>query len=90
MDGALHMLKDFVGDMNKFNGQKHEILIITGSGAKGKFNSLTAMQRLQKEKVDMMSTCMAVAFNPFFPDEYDYKEEKTRLMQKLNTGSIEC
>ena len=88
MDGALSMLKDFVGDMNKFNAKKNEILIITGSGAKGKFNSLTAMQRLQKEKVDMMSTCMAVAFNPFFPDENDYKEEKTRLMQKLNTGIV--
>ena len=33
-----------------------------------------------------VSKCIAVAFNPFFPDNKDYEEEKARLAQKLETG----
>lgn len=84
MDGAYHQLKDFVEDMNK-QSTKNEILLINGSGPKGKFNTVTALQRLTKESIDI-SPSMAVAFNPFFPSEKEYEEEKMRLQQKLDRG----
>lgn len=86
MDGAFNQLKDFVEGMDNLSA-KNELLIITGSGPKGKFNSLTALQRLQKEAINV-STSMAIAFNPFFPDENQFEEEKKRLQQKLETGLV--
>ncbi len=90
MDGAFQQLKDYVENMKELGNPQNEILLITGSGPKGKLCSLTALQRLQKESIHNNSIVpsMAVAFNPFFPNKQDYEEEKSRLEQKLATGIV--
>lgn len=89
MDGAFQLLKDYVENMNELdNPTDNEILLITGSGPKGKLCSLTALQRLQKETSTKISPSIAVAFNPFFPNKKDYEDEKLRLEEKLATGMV--
>eukprot|EP00986_Skeletonema_menzelii_P014001 scaffold8741_cov142-Skeletonema_menzelii.AAC.8 len=89
MDGAFLQLKDYIGNMNELNNPNNiEILLITGSGPKGKLCSLTALQRLQQETSIEISPSIAVAFNPFFPGKQDYEDEKLRLEEKLATGMV--
>lgn len=96
MDGAFLQLKDHVEKMSELRGSskddtKNEILLITGSGPKGKLCTLTALQRLQKEESihkNVSPLSMAVAFNPFFPNKQDYEDEMLRLEQKLATGIV--
>lgn len=69
-----------------------EVLLITGSGPKGKLDSLLALQRLQqlpRTQVQPQSkTILAVAYNPFFPDPAEHLQEQTRLTQKIATGLV--
>ena len=100
MDGAFLQLKDYVINMNELskdsgdNGIENEILFISGSGPKGKLCSLTALQRLKKEKKDTSilhnksQLKLAVAFNPFFPNKQEYNDEMLRLKQKVDTGIV--
>eukprot|EP00984_Skeletonema_dohrnii_P015432 scaffold6669_cov78-Skeletonema_dohrnii-CCMP3373.AAC.2 len=89
-DGAFLQLKDYVDNTNELNNPKNEILLITGSGPKGKLCSLTALQRLQQESIPIpsYSSSMAVALNPFFPNKQDHEDEKRRLEEKLATGIV--
>jgi len=84
LDGAFSKLKEFTERMNELNVES-ELLLVTGSGPKGNLDSLAALQRLQKESVDV---CVGIAFNPFFPDEVECEGEKARLLQKLETGLV--
>lgn len=80
--------------------KNNELLLITGSGPKGKLDSLSALQRLQKKSnidntVSSSSSFnnsiikVGVAFNPFFPKDEEYIREKERLLAKLNTGQVD-
>lgn len=82
-DGALSLFQCFMQDMDQKEGDS-EVLLITGSGDKGKFNSLSGLQRIQSP----YSTPIAVAFNPFFPDSKDMEAEKDRLLGKLATQQV--
>lgn len=84
---------------------KNEVLLITGSGSKGKFDSVTALERLKVKQSFLQppqkntdtkdiskhnnDVTMAVAFNPFFPSVEDFEAEKKRLVQKLDTGQVQ-
>ena len=86
-NGAFAMLQDFVTEMNELDkASNHEILIVSGSGPKGKSDSVASLKNL---KVTNGYPKIAVAFNPFFPDENDYEEEKKRLLLKLSSGHVE-
>lgn len=54
-----------------------------------RMNEAQALQML-KEKKDPQtdSVPIAVAFNPYFPDEADFAKEKQRLERKLQTGMV--
>ena len=106
-DGAFLLLSEFLDEMGsetaagelnishntKASARKDEVLLITGSGPKGKLNSVTAMERLcsheRQKKMFLNSnhraTIIAVAFNPFFPSPAEYKAEQDRLMKKIRT-----
>ncbi len=100
-DGAFLLLEDFVKDMNADSdkntndGAKNEILLISGSGPKGKLNSVTALERLaNSNKIEIEPTAathalMAAAFNPFLPSKEDLELEKHRLMKKIGTGQVQ-
>ena len=75
---------------------KNEVLLITGSGPKGKLDSVTALERLKHSgEINPEESCiskdpiMAVAFNPFFPSPQDLEIEKQRLLKKIATGQVE-
>ncbi|KAL7551091.1 hypothetical protein ACHAWF_014287 [Thalassiosira exigua] len=86
VDGAFHRFHEFVTELDELNHNK-ELLLVSGSGPKGKFNSLTALQTLRKESANV-SCSVAVAFNPFFPDQADYDKEISRLSQKIESGMV--
>lgn len=78
---------------------KNEILLITGSGPKGKLDSVTALERLSQlddtksihttKNNDNQNECtISVAFNPFFPSQEDYEIEKERLVKKIETQKV--
>jgi len=95
---------------NSKNGDRRsnvvdEVLLISGSGEKGKksLDTIDALERLQKyedsiirtdsnsdNSDDAISTIpnIAVAFNPFFPNEYDRTVEQDRLLKKLESGQV--
>mmetsp|Transcript_6610 Transcript_6610/g.7223 ORF Transcript_6610/g.7223 Transcript_6610/m.7223 type:complete len:971 (+) Transcript_6610:41-2953(+) len=105
-DGAFLSFEDFRNCMKKMDGidNNNEILIITGSGPKGRFNSVSALQNLAaagSKKNDMFSstksatgakttttTKIAVAYNPFFTLTEEATEERRRLNQKLATDQV--
>lgn len=86
MDGQATLLKDFVAEMNHL-GEQNEVLIVSGSGAKARFNSVSALQRLRDDRVEV-GPKISVAYNPFFPEEQDLADERRRLEQKLETGLV--
>lgn len=87
-DGAFLLLTELLDGMSSqspmeesesthhtIDGGKDEVLIITGSGPKGKLNSVTAIERLglrERGELNFLKsnhsvTKVAIAFNPFFP-----------------------
>ncbi|CAJ1936417.1 unnamed protein product [Cylindrotheca closterium] len=82
-DGAFDLFKTFMKNMDNIEG-KHDVLLITGSGAKGKFNTVSGLQRIESS----YKTPIAVAFNPFFPTEEDLEAERKRLKDKLATKQV--
>lgn len=69
-----------------------EVLLISGSGEKKSMNSVEALKRLQQDRSvqpppdDAARIC--VAYNPFFPNEYDRDVENDRLLEKLESGQV--
>ena len=69
-----------------------EVLLISGSGEKKSMNSVEALKRLQHDRSvqpppdDAAKIC--VAYNPFFPNEYDRDVENDRLLEKLESGQV--
>lgn len=66
-----------------------EILLISGSGEKKAWNTVTALRALQKIMDHHEShPRVAVAYNPYFPSDSDQEQEDHRLLQKLATGCV--
>jgi len=92
-DGAFLLFQDFRNCMQDKGGD-NEVLLITGSGPKGRFNSISALQNLAATKGNKLSskkgatTKIAVAYNPFFPSKKDAADEQNRLKQKLATNQV--
>lgn len=58
--------------------QADEILVISGSGKKTAWNTIEGLKAISGEKV-------AVAYNPYFPEDSDQIAENSRLEQKLSS-----
>jgi len=84
-DGARLKLLNFIEDQNKL-AVKNDILLISGSGVKGEFNSVSALEELQAS--GRVEDRLSVAFNPFMPLDVDHNDEKHRLSQKIKTGLV--
>jgi len=96
-DGSYLRFRDALEEMTNHHcegdfGSKSEVLLVTGSGPKGNFDSVAALQRLNAagklQSRKYQEVAMAVAFNPFFQNEEDLNEEKERLMKKIKTGKV--
>eukprot|EP00429_Kryptoperidinium_foliaceum_P010893 CAMPEP_0176002174 /NCGR_PEP_ID=MMETSP0120_2-20121206/510_1 /TAXON_ID=160619 /ORGANISM="Kryptoperidinium foliaceum, Strain CCMP 1326" /LENGTH=277 /DNA_ID=CAMNT_0017334753 /DNA_START=185 /DNA_END=1016 /DNA_ORIENTATION=+ len=62
-----------------------EILFVSGSGKKAPWNTLCALEAVG----DHPNKKVAVAYNPYFPDQADQDKEDERLQQKINSNAVE-
>ncbi|KAL3904048.1 MAG: hypothetical protein SGARI_005105, partial [Bacillariaceae sp.] len=66
--------------------QADEILIINGSGDKMAWNTVSALEAVSKASVE--SPLLAVAYNPYFPNQDEQDKENQRLKDKLATRCV--
>lgn len=64
---------------------EHTILLVSGSQSTEEWNSAVALQKLKEVRSDRK---VAVAYNPFFPDQEDRHNEWLRLEQKIASGLV--
>ena len=70
-------------ELNKLYNKNNEILLISGSKKRKDFEVLDILEKL---KLDLCKNIkFGVAFNPYSYEESDYKIERNRLIDKLNS-----
>ena len=70
-------------DLNKTYNKSNEILLVSGSRKRDKFEVLNILEKLKSDFSKDIK--FGVAFNPYFLEESDYKIERNRLIDKLNS-----
>jgi hypothetical protein len=71
-------------------GDGAETLLISGSGPKAPLDSVKCLQLLGKDVSTPQASCerIGVAFNPYILDEKLAEEERVRVKQKLESGTV--
>jgi len=70
-------------ELNKTFNKGNEILLVSGSKKRKEFEVLNILENL---KSDLSNNAkFGVAFNPYFFEEKNYKIERNRLIEKLNS-----
>tara|TARA_B100000212_G_scaffold290040_1_gene231427 strand:- start:2727 stop:3545 length:819 start_codon:yes stop_codon:yes gene_type:complete len=70
-------------EVNKIYNKSNEILLVSGSQKRNKFEILDILEKL---KFDLSKKVkFGVAFNPYSFEDSDYKIERNRLIDKLNS-----
>lgn len=67
----------------------NEILIISGSGEKTAWNTVSALKSAEAANLPSPSPLLAVAYNPYFPEKEDQEQENRRLQEKLATACVQ-
>ena len=70
-------------DINKNYNKCNEILLVSGSKKRHEFEVLNILKNLKNDLDNDIK--FGVAFNPYFFEESDYKTERKRLKDKLNS-----
>ncbi|KAK9827026.1 hypothetical protein WJX74_003917 [Apatococcus lobatus] len=86
-EATLKAFQDFCQQLAQYKGAS--VLLVSGTRP-GKSDSVQALQMLKNHSHP--PTCnvpVAVAFNPYFPDQADFEREKHRLESKLQTGMVD-
>ncbi len=74
-------------ELNKTYNKGNEILIVSGSKKRNQFEVLDILEKL---KFDLSKNIkFGVAFNPYFFEKSDYKIERNRLRDKLNSSFVQ-
>ncbi len=74
-------------EVNKIYNKGNEILLVSGSKKRNEFEVLNILEKL---KFDLNNNIkFGVAFNPYFYEENDYKVERNRLIDKLNSNFVQ-
>ena len=74
-------------EVNKTHNKGNEILLISGSKKRNQFEVLNILEILKSDLNKNIK--FGVAFNPYFFEETDYKIERNRLKDKLNSCFVE-
>ena len=75
---------DFVKSSQTNNN--FEILLVSGSNKKKKFDSVQVLAYLKKEK--NLKVKLGIAYNPYLKKYYNISSERERFEQKFSTGLI--
>jgi len=75
---------DFV--KNSHINRNYEILLVSGSNKKKNFDSIHALDYLQKEK--NVKVKLGIAYNPYLKKYYKISSERERFERKIATGLI--
>ena len=70
-------------EVNKTYNKGNEILLVSGTKKRKEFEVLKILEKLQSDLTNNIK--FGVAFNPYFFEESDYKIERNRLVDKLNS-----
>jgi hypothetical protein len=63
------------------------VLLVSGSIKTNEWNAAVALQKLTKDSAESKHK-VAVAYNPFFPDQKDRDQERRTLETKFQTGKV--
>jgi len=66
--------------------RNYEILLVSGSNKKKNFDSIDALDYLQKEK--KLKVKLGIAYNPYLKKYYNISSERERFERKISTGLI--
>ena len=76
---------NFIELNNTYNKSNH-ILLVSGSRKRDKFEVLNILEDLKSDLTKDIK--LGVAFNPYFFEECDFKIERNRLIDKLNSSFV--
>tara|TARA_Y100001978_G_scaffold31448_1_gene27165 strand:+ start:61 stop:879 length:819 start_codon:yes stop_codon:yes gene_type:complete len=74
-------------EVNKTYNKGNQILLVSGSKKRKEFEVLDILEKLKFDLANNIK--FGVAFNPYFFDECDYKSERNRLIDKLNSYFVQ-
>ncbi len=75
---------DFV--KSSLTNKNYEILLVSGSNKKKKFDSVDVLDYLKKEK--NLKIKLGIAYNPYLKKYYNISSERERFERKISTGLI--
>ena len=75
---------DFVKNSN--SNRNYEILLVSGSSKKKKFDSINVLSNIKKEK--NLKVKLGVAHNPYLKKYYKVSSERERFERKISSGLI--
>ncbi len=79
--------QDFLDFVKSNNTNRNcEILLVSGSNKKKNFDSIHALDYLQKEK--NLQVKLGIAYNPYLKKHYKISSERERFERKISTGLI--
>lgn len=67
----------------------NEILIISGSGKNTAWNTVSALKAVKAANLPNPVPLVAVAYNPYFPEQQDQAHENRRLQEKLESAGVD-
>lgn len=92
-DATYQRFSDFMAALTPGRASPQvEVLLISGSGDKRPLDTVDCLRRLRADSAGKKFSrrpSVGVAFNPYFQDAADLDKERSRLVQKLETGAVE-
>jgi len=71
---------------NSYSNRNYEILLVSGSNKKKKFDSVDVLSYLKKEK--KLKVKLGIAYDPYLKKYYNISSERERFERKISTGLI--
>jgi hypothetical protein len=71
---------------NSYSNRNYDILLVSGTNKKKKFDSVNVLSNLKKEK--KLKVKLGIAYNPYLEKYYNDSSERERFESKISSGLI--
>ena len=71
---------------NSYSNRNYDILLVSGSNKKKKFDAINVLDKLKKEK--NLKVKLGIAYNPYLRKYYKISTERERFKRKISSGLI--